>query len=122
MKKKIDSVLLIQGVVCSLDKNLLGIDDDEDYGPNHNEWETTFNEPDYSDYREITHAVTRKLVRNAYFKAFRGSRRISPAMRYQTLPTPTSPYLMCSRIYNADDHTDDYEIRENSVEKSSLLQ
>ncbi|CAF4529276.1 unnamed protein product, partial [Rotaria magnacalcarata] len=53
------------------DKNNLGVNNDTDGGPEHDEWETTFNEPDYSDYREITHAVTKKLVHNAYFKAFR---------------------------------------------------
>ncbi|UJR28874.1 hypothetical protein I4U23_010096 [Adineta vaga] len=97
------------------DKNQLGINNDKDHGPEYNEWETILNEPDYSDYREITHAVTKRLVRNAYFKAFRGSKTISPTMRYQTL-APTSPTY---RIYQTVD--DDYRTRESDLEKVSLL-
>ncbi|CAF0927540.1 unnamed protein product [Didymodactylos carnosus] len=64
-------------------------------GPELNEWELAA-EPDYHDYREITHAVTKKLVRNSYFKAFRGSKRLtqssainSPSHNYQTLNQTT---------------------------------
>ncbi|CAF0869066.1 unnamed protein product [Rotaria sordida] len=103
------------------DKNHLGINNDKDRGPEHNEWETTFNEPDYSDYREITHAVTKKLVRNAYFKAFRGSKRISPTMRYQSLSTAASPYILTNRIYQLDDDRNDHGRYESDVERASLL-
>ncbi|CAF0785234.1 unnamed protein product [Didymodactylos carnosus] len=64
-------------------------------GPELNEWELV-TEPDYHDYREITHAVTKRLVRNSYFKAFRGSKRITPTSimnnsnrNYQTLNQTT---------------------------------
>ncbi|CAF1568809.1 unnamed protein product, partial [Adineta ricciae] len=97
------------------DKNQLGLNNDKDHGPEYNEWETILNEPDYSDYREITHAVTKRLVRNAYFKAFRGSKKISPTMRYQSLPPSSSP---THRIYHTDD---DYRTRESDLEKVSLL-
>jgi hypothetical protein len=98
------------------DKNQ-GMYDDNDRGPDHNEWET-FNEPDYSDYREITHAVTKKLVRNAYFKAFRGSKRLCPTMRYQSLPTSSSPHLVQQRIYQIDN---DSRRRDSDLETTSLL-
>ena len=97
---------------------ITGLNDDKDRGPDHNEWETTFNEPDYSDYREITHAVAKKLVHNAYFKAFRGSKRLCPTMRYQSLPTSTSPRLLTHRIHQIDD---DSRRRESDLEKISLL-
>ncbi|CAF0896224.1 unnamed protein product [Rotaria sp. Silwood1] len=103
------------------DKNHLGINNDKDPGPEHNEWETTFNEPDYSDYREITHAVTKKLVRNAYFKAFRGSKRICPTMRYQSLSTTASPYSLSHRIYQLHDDKNDHRRYESDVETASLL-
>ena len=80
---------------------------EKDRGPEYNEWETTLNEPDYSDYREITHAVTKKLIHNAYFKAFRGSKKITPAMRYQNLPASVAPYQLTHRIYQgSDDRTE----------------
>ncbi|CAF3151759.1 unnamed protein product [Rotaria socialis] len=101
-------------------KHNLGVNNDTDDGPEHDEWETTFNEPDYSDYREITHAVTKKLVRNAYFKAFRGAKRISPAMRFQSMPTPAS-YILTNRIYQANDDKNDHRRYETDVEKASLL-
>ncbi|CAF0793287.1 unnamed protein product [Adineta ricciae] len=86
------------------DKRQLYLLNEKDRGPECNEWETSLNEPDYSDYREITHAVTKKLVHNAYFKAFRGSKKISPTMRNQKLPTTNAPYQMNHRIYQiADD-------------------
>lgn len=103
------------------DKNHSDSNGDNDGGPEHNEWETTFNEPDYSDYREITHAVTKKLVRNAYFKAFRGSKRISPSMRYQSLPTSSSPFLLTHRIYQTNDDKNDHQRYESDVETASLL-
>jgi hypothetical protein len=92
----------------ALEKRQLCSLNDKDRGPEYNEWETTaFNEPDYSDYREITHAVTKKLVHNAYFKAFRGSKKISPAMRFQNLPPTTLPHQLTHRIYQiADDKND----------------
>jgi hypothetical protein len=105
----------------SQDKNQFGINNDKDHGPEHNEWETTFNEPDYSDYREITHSVTKRLVRNAYFKAFRGSKKISPTMRYQSLPTSSSPHLLARRIYQIDDDKNDYSRRGSDLETISLL-
>jgi hypothetical protein len=105
----------------SNDKNQSGANNDKDRGPEHNEWETTLTEPDYSDYREITHAVTKKLVRNAYFKAFRGSKKISPAMRYQSLPTSTLPHHLTERIYHLDDDKNDYRRRETELETASLL-
>jgi hypothetical protein len=105
----------------SLDKNRFGINNDKDHGPEHNEWETTFNEPDYSDYREITHAVTKKLVRNAYLKAFRGSKRICPTMRYQSLQGSSSPGILSHRIYGMDDDKNDYRRYENDLETTSLL-
>ena len=96
-------------------------DTEKDRGPEHNEWETTYNEPDYSDYREITHAVTKKLVRNAYFKAFRGSKKIAPAMRYQTLSSSTLPRHIAHRIYHMDDDKNPYHSRETDLETASLL-
>jgi hypothetical protein len=103
------------------DKDQLGMNNDKDHGPDYNEWETTLNEPDYSDYREITHAVTKKLVRNAYFKAFRGSKRMAPTMRYQSLPTTSSPHLLTQRIYQTNDDKNDYRRRESDLETTSLL-
>jgi hypothetical protein len=100
-----------------LDHDKQGLNDDKDRGPDHNEWETTLNEPDYSDYREITHAVAKKLVHNAYFKAFRGSKRICPTMRYQSLPT-ASPHLLTHRIHQIDD---DNRRRDSDLETMSLL-
>jgi hypothetical protein len=80
---------------------------EKDRGPEYNEWETTLNEPDYSDYREITHAVTKKLIHNAYFKAFRGAKKITPVMRYQNLPATMAPYQLTHRIYQiADDRNE----------------
>jgi hypothetical protein len=102
------------------DKNQ-GVNNDKDRGPDYNEWETTLNEPDYSDYREITSAVTKKLVRNAYFKAFRGSKRMSANMRYQSLPTSSSPHLLRHRIYQIDDDINAYHRRESDLETTSLL-
>ena len=93
----------------------------EDHGPEHNEWETTFNEPDYSDYRQITHAVTKKLVRNAYFKAFRGSRRISSTMRFQSLPSGSGPHHLTHRTYQGNDSGNEYDRRESDLERMSLL-
>ncbi|CAF3418800.1 unnamed protein product [Rotaria sp. Silwood1] len=88
----------------ALEKRQLHSFNDKDHGPELNEWETTLNEPDYSGYREITHAVAKKLVHNAYFKAFRGSKKITPALRYQSLPPSTTPYQITHRIYQmADD-------------------
>lgn len=95
-------------------------DNDKDRGPEHNEWETTHNEPDYSDYREITHAVTRRLVRNAYFKAFRGSKRIAPAMRYQTLSNSPLSRHLTHRIYQTDDKNE-YRSQDSDLETASLL-
>jgi hypothetical protein len=100
-----------------LDKNQLGMNQDKDHGPDCNEWETTFNEPDYSDYREITHAMTKKLVRNAYFKAFRGSKRISPTMHNQNLPTSSPTH----RIYQLNDDRNPYYREGNDLETTSLL-
>ena len=91
---------------------------EKDRGPEYNEWETTLNEPDYSGYREITHAVTKKLVHNAYFKAFRGSKKISPTMRYQSLPPSVSPHQLTHRIYQVDD---DNRRRDSNSEIISLL-
>lgn len=96
-------------------------DNEKDRGPEHNEWETTYNEPDYSDYREITQAVTKKLVRNAYFKAFRGSKKIAPAMRYHTLASSTVPRQVSHRIYNTDEDKNPYRSRESDLETASLL-
>jgi hypothetical protein len=111
-----------QGNLYGNDKNQFRINNDKDYGPDYNEWETTMNEPDYSDYREITHAVTKKLVRNAYFKAFRGSKRIAPSMRYQSLPTASSPHLLANRIYQINDDKNEYRRGgENDLETTSLL-
>ena len=76
---------------------------EKDRGPEYNEWETTLNEPDYSDYREITHAMTKKLIHNAYFKAFRGSKKITPSMRYHNLPATLAPYQLTHRIYQLSD-------------------
>ena len=103
------------------EKNQSGGYNDKDRGPEHNEWETTMNEPDYSDYREITHAVTKKLVRNAYFKAFRGAKKIGPAMRFQNMPNSTLPYQMNHRIYQTDDDRNEYRSRESDLETTSLL-
>ncbi|CAF1143528.1 unnamed protein product [Adineta steineri] len=72
-------------------------------GPEINEWEATLNEPDYSDYREITHAMTKRLVHNAYFKAFRGSKKISPTMRNQKLPPAAPARHLTHRIYQITD-------------------
>jgi hypothetical protein len=109
-----------QGNGFNSDKNQFGANNDKDYGPDYNEWETTLNEPDYSDYREITHAVTKKLVRNAYFKAFRGSKRLAPTMRYQSLPTPSSPHHLTHRIYQMNNDKNEYR-RESDLETTSLL-
>jgi len=88
----------------ALERRQLHSLNEKDHGPDYNEWETTLNEPDYSDYREITHAVTKKLIHNAYFKAFRGSKKISPLMRFQNLPASLPPYQLTHRIYQiADD-------------------
>lgn len=103
------------------DKNNPNVDNEKDRGPEYNEWETTFSEPDYSDYREITNAVTKKLVRNAYFKAFRGAKKIAPAMRYQSLPGSTLPRHLTNRIYQIDDDKNDYHSRECDLETTSLL-
>ena len=100
------------------DKNQLGMNNDKDHGPEYNEWETTLNEPDYSDYREITHAVTKRLVRNAYFKAFRGSKRLVPSMRYQSLPTAS----LSNRIYQSNDDKNSFLREETDLESASLLQ
>jgi hypothetical protein len=85
------------------EKRHLYSSDEKDRGPEYNEWETSLNEPDYSDYREITHAVAKKLVHNAYFKAFRGSKRIAPAMRFQNLPASALPHHLTQRIYQMSD-------------------
>ncbi|UJR20733.1 hypothetical protein I4U23_023852 [Adineta vaga] len=87
----------------ALEKRQLCLLNEKDRGPEYNEWETQLNEPDYSDYREITHAVTKKLVHNAYFKAFRGSKKISPTMRNQKLSVSTLPYQITHRIYQISD-------------------
>jgi hypothetical protein len=102
------------------DKNSIG-PDEKDRGPECNEWENAHNEPDYSDYREITHAVTKRLVRNAYFKAFRGSKKIAPATRYQTLTNVSSPRQLTHRLYQAEDDRNDYRHRESDHETTSLL-
>lgn len=99
------------------DKNQFGWNNDKDHGPDYNEWETTMNEPDYSDYREITHAVAKKLVHNAYFKAFRGSKRIVPSMRYQSLPTASLQH----RIYQSTDNKNSFLREETDLESASLL-
>ena len=83
---------------------------EKDRGPEYNEWETTLNEPDYSDYREITHAMTKKLVHNAYFKAFRGSKKISPTMRFQNVPPTVLPRQISHRIYQVVDDQDDQNL------------
>ena len=89
------------------DKRQCYSSNEKDRGPEYNEWETQLNEPDYSDYREITHAVTKKLIHNAYFKAFRGSKKITPAMRYQNLPATVAPHQLTHRIYQiSDDKTE----------------
>jgi hypothetical protein len=86
------------------EKRQLYSSNEKDRGPEYNEWETPLNEPDYSDYREITHAVTKKLIHNAYFKAFRGAKKISPLMRFQNLPASALPHQLTHRIYQiADD-------------------
>lgn len=103
------------------DKDPSNSANEKDRGPEHNEWETTYNEPDYSDYREITHAVTKRLVRNAYFKAFRGSKKIAPATRYQSLPGSTLPRHLTHRIYQTDDDKNEYRTRESDLETASLL-
>ncbi len=87
----------------ALEKRHFSSLNEKDRGPEYNEWEAILNEPDYSDYREITHAVTKKLVHNAYFKAFRGSKKISPTMRYQKLPASASPHQLTQRIYHTTD-------------------
>jgi hypothetical protein len=104
-----------------LDKGHASTENDKDRGPEHNEWETNYNEPDYSDYREITQAVTKKLIRNAYFKAFRGSKKIAPALRYQSLPTTTLPRHLTNRIYQIDNNKNNYPSRESDLETTSLL-
>jgi hypothetical protein len=83
---------------------------EKDRGPEYNEWETTLNEPDYSDYREITHAVTKKLIHNAYFKAFRGSKKISPAMRFQNFPPTVLPHQLTQRIYQISDDKNERDL------------
>jgi len=103
------------------DKNQGDINNDQDHGPEYNEWEATHTEPDYSDYREITHAVTKRLVRNAYFKAFRGSKKMSPTMRYQSLPGSSSPHNLSNRIYHTNDDKNNYRRRDSDLEKMSLL-
>lgn len=92
-----------QASQLAADKRQFSSSNEKDRGPEYNEWETTLNEPDYSDYREITHAVTKKLIHNAYFKAFRGSKKITPSMRYQNLPTNVVPYQITHRIYQLSD-------------------
>ena len=94
----------------ALDKRLHSSLSEKDRGPEHNEWETTWNEPDYSDYREITHAMTKRLVHNAYFKAFRGSKKITPAMRFQNLPPSVTPYQLTHRIYQTSDNHRDADL------------
>lgn len=91
----------------ALDKRPTSSFSDKERGPEHDEWETTWNEPDYSDYREITHAMTKRLVHNAYFKAFRGSKKITPAMRFQNLPPTGTPYQITHRIYQTSDDQQD---------------
>lgn len=105
---------------AAAEKNQNNGENEKEHGPEHNEWETMYGDPDYSDYREITQAVTRKLVRNAYFKAFRGSKRIAPAMRYQTLSGNTLPRHLAHRIYQTDDKNE-YLSRESDLETTSLL-
>jgi hypothetical protein len=92
-----------QASQLAAERRQLGPSNENDRGPEYNEWETTLNEPDYSDYREITHAVTKKLIHNAYFKAFRGSKKISPTMRFQNLPTAVLPHQLTHRIYQISD-------------------
>jgi hypothetical protein len=92
------------------EKRQLGPLNENDHGPEYNEWETTLNEPDYSDYREITHAVTKKLIHNAYFKAFRGSKKITPAMRYHNLPATVAPYQITHRIYQIADDKNEQDL------------
>ena len=99
-----------QATQLALEKRQLNPLTDKDRGPEHNEWESTFNEPDYSDYREITHAMTKKLVHNAYFKAFRGSKKISPAMRFQNLPPSGLPHQLTHRIYQNSDNKNDPDL------------
>ncbi|CAF2258870.1 unnamed protein product [Rotaria magnacalcarata] len=94
----------------ALEKRQLYSLNDKDHGPEYNEWETTLNEPDYSDYREITHAVTKKLVHNVYFKAFRGSKKITPTMRYQSLPPSATPYQITHRIYQMADDKNEMDL------------
>lgn len=89
------------------DRRTFSLTNEKDRGPEYNEWESTLNEPDYSDYREITHAVTKKLIHNAYFKAFRGSKKITPTMRYQNLPATVAPYQLTHRIYQLSDDKSD---------------
>ena len=79
------------------------ISNKKDCGPEYNEWETTYNESDYSDYLEKTDATTRKLVGNGYLRTFRSTKKIPPIMRYQTLPITSSPYSLPRGIYKAND-------------------
>lgn len=92
-----------QASQLALEKRQLNSSNEKDRGPEYNEWETTYNEPDYSEYRDITHAVTKKLVQNVYFKAFRGSKKISSTMRFQNLPASASPHQLTHRIYQQSD-------------------
>jgi hypothetical protein len=94
----------------ALEKRQLYSLNEKDRGPEYNEWETTLNEPDYSGYREITHAVTKRLVHNAYFKAFRGSKKISPAMRFQSLPPSAPAYQLTHRIYQQGDDKNETDL------------
>ncbi|CAF2403436.1 unnamed protein product [Rotaria sp. Silwood2] len=94
----------------ALEKRQLYSLNDNDHGPELNEWETTLNEPDYSAYRQITHAVAKKLVHNVYFKAFRGSKKMNPALRYQSLPPSAAPYQITHRIYQLADDKNETDI------------
>ncbi|CAF0732238.1 unnamed protein product [Adineta steineri] len=103
------------------DKSQFGVNNDKDHGPEYNEWETILSEPDYSDYRDITHAVTKRLVRNAYFKAFRGSKKMSPAMRYQNLSPSSPPHQVSHRIYQANDDRNGSRHQGSQVSADSCL-
>ena len=83
---------------------------EKDHGPELNEWEIPFNEPDYSSYRDVTHAVTRKLVHNTYFQAFRGSKRITPAICHRSLPPLARPYQITHRIYQMADDKNETDV------------
>ena len=93
----------------ALEKRQLCQTNDKDRGPECNEWETILNEPDYSDYREITNAVTKRLVNNSYFKVFRGSKKLTSTMRFQNLPPSPMPYQLTQRIYQISDDKNDVE-------------